>query len=77
MCFVVGTRKDPNINQQIVNQMKLLLPPLEVQRKIADDLDKKCATIDSLIAEKLALIADLEAYKKSLIFESVTGKRVL
>ena len=51
------------------------LPRLAEQRQIVAALDKKCATIDSLIAEKLALIADLEAYKKSLIFETVTGKR--
>ena len=63
-----------SLSQKILRQCSILLPPLEVQRKIADDLDKKCATIDSLIAEKLALIADLEAYKKSLIFECVTGK---
>ena len=33
------------------------------------------ATINGLIAEKEALVTDLDAYKKSLIFEVVTGKR--
>ena len=42
---------------------------------IADYLDSKCAAIDAIIAEKEALIGELEAYKKSLIFETVTGKR--
>ncbi len=42
---------------------------------IADYLDGQCRIIDSLISEKTSLIADLEAYKKSLIYEVVTGKR--
>ena len=55
--------------------IKVPVPPLAEQKAIADYLDKKCAAIDALVAEKEALIADLEAYKKSLIFEVVTGKR--
>ena len=43
--------------------------------KISDYLDKKCAEIDAIISEKQSLIAELEAYKKSLIYEAVTGKR--
>lgn len=45
------------------------------QCMIADYLDEKCKQIDSLITEKESLINDLEAYKKSLIYEVVTGKR--
>ena len=48
---------------------------LREQQAIADYLDEKCAAIDALVAEKEKLIVDLEAYKKSLIFELVTGKR--
>ena len=48
---------------------------LSEQQAIADYLDEKCAAIDALVAEKGKLIADLETYKKSLIFELVTGKR--
>ena len=48
---------------------------LREQQAIADYLNEKCAAIDALVAEKEELIADLEAYKKSLIFELVTGKR--
>lgn len=48
---------------------------IEIQREIVKYLDSKCITLDSLIAEKESLIADLEAYKKSLIYEVVTGKR--
>ena len=52
-----------------------MLPPYEVQLELVEHLDKKCSSIDSLIFEKETLISDLEAYKKSLIFEVVTGKR--
>lgn len=49
-------------------------PPLE-QKEIADYLDAKCAEIDRLIAKKEQLAKELESYKKSLIYEVVTGKR--
>lgn len=49
-------------------------PPLE-QKEIADYLDAKCAEIDGLIAKKEQLAKELESYKKSLIYEVVTGKR--
>ena len=55
--------------------IKVPVPPMKEQQAIADYLDEKCAAIDTLVAEKEKLIADLEAYKKSLIFELVTGKR--
>lgn len=47
----------------------------EEQKMIVDYLERKCSAIDEIIAEKEALIADMDAYKKSLIFETVTGKR--
>ena len=54
---------------------QVAIPTLSEQERIATFLDEKCAAIDKLVGEKEALIADLEAYKKSLIFETVTGKR--
>ena len=45
------------------------------QKEIADYLDAKCAEIDGLIAKKEQLVKELESYKKSLIYEVVTGKR--
>ena len=51
------------------------LPPLVEQEEIADYLDIKCAEIDGLIAKKEQLVKELESYKKSLIYEVVTGKR--
>ena len=50
-------------------------PNLREQQQIADYLDSKCAEIDSIIAEKKQQIETIEEYKKSLIFEYVTGKK--
>lgn len=57
------------------SDFKVLFPPISEQESIAKFLDAKCAQIDSLISEKQSLIKDLAEYKKSLIFEAVTGKR--
>ena len=75
MKYAVGTRKDPNISQDVVARMKTLIPPLDEQKEITDYLDTKCAEIDGLIAKKEQLVKELESYKKSLIYEVVTGKR--
>lgn len=75
MKYAVGTRKDPNISQDVVARMKILIPPLDEQKEITDYLDAKCAEIDRLIAKKEQLVKELESYKKSLIYEVVTGKR--
>lgn len=64
-----------HISAYDVGNIWMALPPLPEQTAIASYLDSKCAAIDSVIAEKEALISDLETYKRSLIFEVVTGKR--
>lgn len=58
-------------------QVPLVVPELGEQEEIAKYLDKKCAEIDTLIAKKAALLENLEAYKKSVIYEYVTGKKVV
>ena len=68
-----GTQQ--NIGMRVLEQLKICLPPLAEQSAIVNRLDDKCSAIDGIIAEKEALISELEAYKKSLIFEVVTGKR--
>ena len=50
-------------------------PPITEQREIADYLDTKCAAIDALIVQKQQLLTELQNYKKSLIYEYVTGKK--
>ena len=47
------------------------------QKDIVNFLDNKCAEIDNLISEKEKLITNLEEYKKSLIYEYVTGKKAV
>lgn len=63
-----------SISKKILNNVTVILPSEEEQRRIVQYLDKKCTIIDDIIAEKERLIEDLELYKKSLIFETVTGK---
>ena len=65
----------PNVSQEILKSLWVPLPPLDEQKEIANYLDAKCAEIDKLIAKKEQLIKELESYKKSLIYEVVTGKR--
>lgn len=64
-----------SLSQELLKKLPVLLPPLEEQRKITEYLDEKCSEIDKLIAKKEELLADLESYKKSLIYEYVTGKK--
>lgn len=56
--------------------MPFVLPAtIAEQKQISEYLDKKCSLIDRLIAIKQAKIEKLEQYKKSLIYEYVTGKK--
>ena len=65
----------PAINASQVVNFKILVPPLTSQLSLITFLDKKCSEIDKLITKKEQLVVELEAYKKSLIYEVVTGKR--
>lgn len=64
-----------HITMQMMNNAFMPIPPLPEQTAIASYLDSKCAAIDGIILEKEELIRELENYKRSLIFEVVTGKR--
>ena len=55
--------------------IRVVYPPVQEQQEIADYLDRKCAEIDRLIAAKEQLLTELESYKKSVIYEYVTGKK--
>lgn len=55
--------------------VKFPLPPLDEQQEIADYLDNKCAEIEQIITDKKTQIETLDGYKKSLIYEYVTGKK--
>ena len=57
------------------NNFKIPVPPLDEQQQIADYLDSKCSEIDAIIQTKKEQLDVLAEYKKSLIYEYVTGKR--
>lgn len=65
----------PLITGSKVLNVSLPIPSLSEQQSIADYLDQKCSEIDELISIKQQKIEKLKDYKKSLIFECVTGKR--
>ena len=65
----------PNLSLEDLGAMRLPLPDQMGCLKITNYLDTKCAEIDKLIAKKEQLVKELENYKKSLIYEVVTGKR--
>lgn len=67
--------KMPKINQDELSNVYVAVPERTEQQKIVDWLHEQLPRYDSLITEKESLINDLEAYKKSLIYEVVTGKR--
>ena len=63
-----------NIGADKYSVMPIIAPPLSEQQSIANYLDQKCSEIDELISIKQQKIEKLKDYKKSLIFECVTGK---
>ena len=58
-----------------IGNVKIALPPIEEQNKIANYLDNKCSEIDGAIEDKQKQLETLEDYKKTLIYEYVTGKK--
>lgn len=68
-----GTQQ--NIGMRTLEKLILSVPPLSEQQTIANYLDQKCSEIGELISIKQQKIEKLKDYKKSLIFECVTGKR--
>lgn len=65
----------PSVRLPMLLNFNIVLSPNEEQVLICNYLDKKTALIDSIITQKLNLINDLESFKRSLIYETVTGKR--
>lgn len=65
----------PGLSVDRIRELYMVVPPLTEQQAIATYLDKKCAEIDGLIAIKQQKIEALKEYKKSVIFEYVTGKK--
>lgn len=67
--------KMPKLNKDELNEIKVIVPDKIEQEKIVKFLDKKCKEIDEIIINKEKLINEMEKYKKSLIYEYVTGKK--
>lgn len=64
-----------HLTKEKLGRLPFVYAPKEEQASIVSYLDRKCSLIDGIIAEKEDLIRELENYKRSLIFEVVTGKR--
>lgn len=64
-----------NLSLQTLKKTNVVLPPKYEQQKIINFLDVKCAEIDDVIEEKQQQLEILQQYKKSLIYEYVTGKK--
>ena len=72
---MTGTGGLKRVNPKVLINIQLLFPPLSEQQSIANYLDEKCGNIEGLIAIKQAKIDELKEFKKSLIYEYVTGKK--
>ena len=72
--YITGSAQ-PKLSQEKLQNIWVPLPDFEEQQEIATYIRSKCAEIDELIAKKEQLVKELESYKKSLIYEVITGKR--
>lgn len=70
-----GNSTIKHLNQESFYNFAFAYPPLPEQKAIADYLDEKCSEINATIADKQRQLETLDEYKKSLIFEYVTGKK--
>ena len=73
--YGMGSGVRQGVNWNDIKKLPLLLPDVEQQKVIADYLDEKSKQIETLISGKESLISKYEDYKKSLIYEYVTGKK--
>ncbi len=64
-----------DLSREGFTNLPVIVPPLSEQQAIADYLDTKCSQIDTIISQKEQLVTQLQEYKKSIIFEYVTGKK--
>ena len=64
-----------DLPREALENILVPIPPVSEQKEIADYLDEKCSEIDAIIADKQKQLETLDEFKKSLIFEYVTGKK--
>lgn len=75
--YNMGNGVRQGLNYSELSKMHIVAPPLDEQKNIAARLDCVCKGIESIIASKKQQLAVIDSYKKSLIYEYVTGKRRL
>lgn len=73
MSWTYGTQQTLGVKS--IERLRIMLPTLEEQKKIVRYLKNKCDSIDAAVKNKENLINKLTDYKKSLIYEVVTGKK--
>ena len=73
MLAIGGTQ--PNISQQLIKNLTIIIPKFNDQLEIVEFLDKKCSEIDSVISKKERQLDLIKEHRKSLIYEYVTGKK--
>ena len=73
--YASNSAAQPGLSVNTIQNIKTVFPTIEEQIEISTYLNDICHSIDSIIENKQSLIFELESYKKSLIFETVTGKR--
>lgn len=71
----IGNTTIIHLYQNRFAKFKLALPPIDEQKEIANYLDKKCSEIDEILNSKMKQKEQMEQYKKSVIYEYVTGKK--
>ena len=73
--YETGTANQGNLGIDSISRTKVHVPPYDEQVKISEYLGERCGAIDKSIEGRIAVVDKLTTYKKSLIYEVVTGKR--
>ena len=73
--LLVNKNIQAGLYQGAIKEVKIVVHENELEKRIIRYLSKKCNEIDNLISSKEKIIEELEQYKKSLIYEYVTGKK--
>ena len=73
--YGMGAGVRQGLNWDGLKKLKIVTPPISEQEEITKFLEQKCAEIDTIIEQKTHLLEEMESYKKSVIYEYVTGKK--
>lgn len=74
--YIKQTTGIQNLNLSgLLNSESIIIPPIDEQLELVRYLDTLCSQLDTIIDVKMSLISDLDLFKRSLIYETITGKR--